>query len=254
MYYVLHALHLLSCICYYTHQQFDRAVRSACDMASHCVIETKIVVSNAFKSNCVPETQEVENATFMRISKWDRGLVTFCTGKALQFSGGPRQDVNVGFLEKLQRLRTAAVNAAVAAVLEIDAEDGSKKRKRTRRTRLSDKDLVSPIINVTGPATHDDAGVVHDALAMRILFGIKNHDLWVEATPQNLEYIRHGVLSAMNAAQTGRKWRPKEGDKDDGDGDRSPGDKDGDGDRSPEVQSPREHEVRHDDQDAAEQR
>jgi hypothetical protein len=85
--------------------------------------------------------------------------------------------------------------------------------------------------------------MVHDALAMRILFGIKSHDLWVEATPQNLEYIRHGVLSAMNAAQAGRKWRPKDGNKDDGDGG-----------RSPEVQSPRESEVRHDEQDAAEQR
>lgn len=213
------------------------------DMASQCVIERKIVVSNAFKSNWVPETQEVEDVTFMRISKWDRCLVTFCTGKALQFSGGPRQDVNVAFLDKLQRLRTAAVNAAVAAVIDVDEGDGPKKRKRTRKTRLSDRDLVSQIINVTGPAIHDDAGMVHDALAMRILFGIKNHDLWVEATPQNLEYIRHGVLSSINAAQAGRKWRSKDGNKDDGDGG-----------RSPEVQSPCESEVRHDEQDAAEQR
>ena len=102
---------------------------------------------------------------------------------------------------------------------------------------------MSQIINVTGPAIHDDAGMVHDALAMRILFGIKNHDLWVEATPQNLEYIRHGVLSSINAAQAGRKWRSKDGNKDDGDGG-----------RSPEVQSPHESEIRQDEQDAAKQR
>ena len=67
-------------------------------MASNCVVEKKVVVSNDFKSNWVPETQEVEGVFFMKVSKWDRSFVRFCTGQALQFSGGPRQDVNVSFL------------------------------------------------------------------------------------------------------------------------------------------------------------
>ena len=234
----LHVPRRLSFICFQTHQHIDWFVRAACAMASHCVMETKLVVTNDFKSNWVPETQDVDNATFMRLCKWDRCFVMFCTGKALQFSGGPRQDVNVGFFEKLQRIRTTAVNAAVAAVLEADTEDGAKKRKRTRKARLSDRVLVPPIINIMGPALHDATGLVHEALPMRVLFGIKNHDLWIEATPQNLEYMRHGVLSAMSAAQTGRKWRQKpNSDEDDG--------------RSAEIDSPRESDAKDDELDAA---
>ena len=85
-------------------------------MASNCVVEKKVVVSNDFKSNWVPETQEVEGVFFMKASKWDRSFVRFCAGQALQFSGGPRQDVNVSFLEVIQRLRTSAVDAAVITV------------------------------------------------------------------------------------------------------------------------------------------
>ena len=40
---------------------------------------------------------------------------------------------------------------------------------------------------------------------MRVLFGVKNHDLWMEAKEVNLEYVRLGILSALHASQHGRK-------------------------------------------------
>lgn len=194
-------------------------------MASHCVVETKIVVSNDFKSNWVPDTKEVDNMVFMRISKWDRCFVRFCTNKALQFTGGPRQDVNVGFVEQLQRLRTAAADAALAAAFRTSA-DGSQKTKRIRKARRDDAHIVQPVLVMTCPPLLDEDEQMHGTHVMNVLFGIKNSDIWVEAVPSNLEYIRLGVVMSLRASQTGRRWRSKGGD-DDHEGDDGDGSQDG---------------------------
>jgi hypothetical protein len=173
-------------------------------MASNCAVATKLVVSNDFKVNWVPDSQEVEGATFMRISKWDRNFVRFCTGQALLFSGGTRRDVNVSFIEVLQRLRTSVVDSAVAKA--FTDEEGGRKRKRSRKARVCDRDLVPSILSIDCPEIRRGELLV-PAMTMRILFGIKNHDLWIEALPANLEYIRHGVVSALDAEETGRKWK-----------------------------------------------
>lgn len=175
-------------------------------MASNCVVEKKVVVSNDFKSNWVPETQEVEGVFFMKVSKWDRSFVRFCTGQALQFSGGPRQDVNVSFLEVIQRLRTSAVDAAVKRV--FDDEAGARKTKRVRKARLSDRDLVPPVLSMQCPEIRRGDLLV-PSLHIQVLFGVKNSDLWVEASAPVLEYLRHGVLASLDADQSGRKWKPK---------------------------------------------
>jgi hypothetical protein len=175
-------------------------------MASNCVVEKKVVVSNDFKSNWVPETQEVEGMFFMKVSKWDRSFVRFCTGQALLFSGGSRQDINVSFLELLQRLRTTVVDEAVKRVL--DDEAGARKAKRVRKARLSDRDLVPQVLSIQCPDVRRGDLLV-PATHIQVLFGVKNSDLWVEATAPVLEDLRHGVLASMDLDQSGRKWKPK---------------------------------------------
>jgi hypothetical protein len=185
-------------------------------MVSHCVVANKLVVSNDYKQNWVPESEEVDGSMYMRVCKWDRCFVKFCTGKALKFSGIKRQDVNVDFVDKLQRLRTAAVDAALAGL--VDAEpDAIKKRRRMRKARLDDRDVLPPVVTMICPALYEDDRMIHDELSMRVRFGIKNHDLWMEATPENLEYVRLGVLSALQASQLGRKrHKRRNGDIEDG--------------------------------------
>jgi hypothetical protein len=173
-------------------------------MVSHCVVANKLVVSNDFKTNWVPDSEEVDGSMFMRICKWDRCFVKFCTGMALRFSGGTRQDVNVDFVDKLQRLRTAAVDTALAAVLEQEP-DGSKKRKRIRKARIDDRDILPQVFTIICPALEQDEQCIHEELSMRVLFGVKNHDLWMEAKEVNLEYVRLGILFALHASQHGRK-------------------------------------------------
>ena len=178
-------------------------------MVSHCVVANKLVVSNDFKTNWVPESEEVDGSMFMRLSKWDRNFVKFCTGKALVFSGGNRQTVNVDFVDKLQRLRTDAVDAALAAVMEQEP-DGSKKRKRIRKARIDDRDILPQVFTIICPALDQDEQRIHEELPMRVLFGVKNHDLWMEAKEVNLEYVRLGIMSALHASQHGRQHgRPR---------------------------------------------
>jgi len=176
-------------------------------MASNCVVEKKVVVSNDFKSNWVPETQEVEGMFFMKVSKWDRSFVRFCTGQALLFSGGSRQDINDSFLEMLQRLRTSVVDEAVKRVFVDEA--GARKAKRVRKARESDRDFVPPVLSIQCPDIMRGDLLVPSML-IKVLFGEKNSDLWVETSAPVLEYLRHGVLASMDADQSGRKWKPKQ--------------------------------------------
>ena len=177
-------------------------------MVSNCVVANKLVVSNDFKTNWVPESVEVDGSVYMRICKWDRCFVKFCTGRALKLGNGGRQDVNVDFVDKLQRLRTAAVDAHLAGLMEQEP-DGSKKKKRLRKARLDDRDILPQVFTIICPALDQDGEIIHDELSMKVLFGVKNHDLWMEAKEANLEYVRLGILSALQASQHGRRTRHK---------------------------------------------
>ena len=171
-------------------------------MASQCTMESRLVINNMHKTDWVPEAKEVDALVFMRVSKWDRNFVKFCTGKALSFARHSRRDVNVSFIEVLQKLRTTVVDEAItSAYASEDAE--KKKSKRIRKAREADRDLAPAVLTMSCPEVRRGDLCV-PGISIKVLFGIKNNDLWIEALPENLEYIRHGVLSSLASDQKGR--------------------------------------------------
>ena len=176
---------------------------------SNAKIETRIVVTNAFlKRPWVPETSERQGLSFIKIDKWDRELNMFITGQGLDLSKSGRRDINTKFIEELQRLRTQACDAAVAAAHAVDDAMGEQARKKPRKARPVDQDIVAPYLCITCPAIR--RGEVNiEGLEMNVLYGVKNHPLWVECTTANLEYIRHGVLASKESGEVGRTWKPK---------------------------------------------
>ena len=175
-------------------------------MSDTTVIQNKVVISNANQKCWVPEQVVYDGIVFVRISKWDRGFIMFCTGRGLTF-GDHGRNINVEFLDTLQRLRTQAADDAVKEAFSV--EDDGHRKKRLKKARKEDKDVV-PFLYIDGPDVRRSSDVVIRGIRMQVLFGIKNSDIWVRCDTDNLEYIRHGVLSQLDeGGRRGRHRAPK---------------------------------------------
>eukprot|EP00973_Karenia_brevis_P038795 5353772-Karenia_brevis.AAC.1 len=63
-----------------------------------------------------------EDVEYIRISKWDRSFVRFCTGKALDLRPGSKFDINNGFLDALSGDFQSACNTAVTQALSVNED------------------------------------------------------------------------------------------------------------------------------------
>ena len=177
------------------------------DLMSSTEMATAFVVNNQHVKGWVPQTSEVDGRHFVRISKWDRCFVKFCIGAGLSFSGNGEQSINVAFLEGLQCLLTESANAAVRQAFKANVDDETtQKKKRVRKARAPDQDVASKVLVINAPELFHEEEVMPSRQLM-VLRGVKNHDLWVELTVDNLEYIKFGVLAGLDSMQCGRSWK-----------------------------------------------
>lgn len=185
-----------------------------------------VVTHPQMKGPWCPSTRVVMDTHFFCVDKWDRKLNMFCTGRGLSLRRCVKSSINCKFIDSLAKLRSEASDIAVAKAYEDDVSLGvqDKKRKRARKARQSDADIAAPIVDIAVPDVHR-ANVMVAGRHMRALFGVKNHPVWLELTPDNLDYVRHAVLADVENNEMGRSWGSK---KHDGEG----GDKHGFGDGS----------------------
>jgi hypothetical protein len=176
-------------------------------MASSARVSTRLIIENdMLKTPWMPETQDVEGMTFMKVCKWDPHLCRFCTGHGIDLrKASNKRNINVAFLEEMQRLRTSCADLAVRGAYSTDGEDVVlDKKKRPRKAKISDKDIAPAVLNVTCPA-FGRGDLVIEAMDIQMLFGVKNSDIWMQVLPKNLEYIRHGVLASLEDEKFGRR-------------------------------------------------
>ena len=167
-------------------------------------------VTNAYlKQPWCPDTKEVDGMHFFMVDKWDRRLTVFCTGKGLNLKKGQKADINCRFIDDLQKLRSVAADEAVARAYQVEEDgEGTRAKKKFRKAKISDSDIADKVVEIEGPSLQR-AETVIPGMVMKVLFGIKNHPLWLELTSDNLEYIRHGVLASLEVNAVGRKWKDK---------------------------------------------
>ena len=167
-------------------------------------IEQVLAISNAYMKGppWLPEVQEVSGIQFVKVDKWDRGLVRFTTGKGLSFRASKKHDANVRFLEDLQRRRTAACDAAVQEAYATQDAFDPRPKKKLRRAKPSDRDIAPAILQVECPEVQRGEYTL-GPVTMAMLFGIKNAPLWIECTVPNMEYLRHGILASHDRVGCG---------------------------------------------------
>ena len=173
---------------------------------SRTEIVMSFVIANQNVKAWVPETTCVDGKHFVRINKWDRPFVKYCLGAGLVF-GSSKQSVNVAFMEQLQRLRTKAADAAVKEAYSATAQDdnsNSSKKLQKRKAKACDAEVAPKVLHITAPEFRRAEDVIASR-PLAVLYGVKTHDLWVELTVENLEFLRLGVLASLESEQFGRQ-------------------------------------------------
>lgn len=172
-------------------------------------IEKKYIVKDKnIKMWCLEvEEKVIDNQVvpFMQVSKWDRGLVRFCIGKALNFDTGV--NINCKFMEDFQDARTKASHESFWQAMQMDSDDEDspdKKKKKAAVPKSKPKKADSAIVNPIVLAEVTD--VDGRPMQVRCLWGVKNSDVYMEANLSNLEWLRAKVQKSLADDEAGRHW------------------------------------------------
>ena len=130
----------------------------------------------------VPKQKEVNDGTFLALSKWDRQCILALTDRALDLrankDGG---SLNSEVWDELIAARQEVADRAIEEALKTDDadENGPKKNKATRAS--SKHDFMAPPILTVNYKGH----------AFRVLYeGLGGNTLWVEAKEETLRLLK----------------------------------------------------------------
>jgi hypothetical protein len=151
----------------------------------------KLVLSNSHVKDWVPNSKIVGGLEFVELNQWDRRFHRFCTGKYLTFPKGQSHKAHTQFMDYLVDQRTACsrqvFEAARQALQEAAIVGGAPNvKKRVRACRMADSTMAGDIVD----CNLEYLGV---RILMKVLFGIKNQKLWIEATSENLQWVAAGI-------------------------------------------------------------
>ena len=183
----------------------------------HSILPMSIEVKSVFAvdaphltSPWLPKTKTVDGVTYCRLQKWDRGLIRFAKGEALDFRNSNGQSFNIAIMDDLCRLRNIACDIEFKRIGDQgSAEDGAKKPKKyTRKARRTDKQILPSSVAVTLPTVVLPDGAVIEGFDVRVLVeGIRTSEIYLEMTTEPLTYIREVVQKSQSR---GRHWRKQE--------------------------------------------
>ena len=166
----------------------------------------------------VPQVQTIGDTKLMLLSKWDRGLTKFLTGKCLDWNKDKKNlnSTSAGsYLDHLRKLRKAASLKAVQDAHTNESEDEvpgpSSKRARHTAVRVVTADMAhfSPLVTIELPAV---GGI--ESRPVKVAFGASSRELWMEVDQSNLLHVVVGMReweTEKGRSRKGKKSDPPEG-------------------------------------------
>ncbi|CAE7472204.1 unnamed protein product [Symbiodinium sp. KB8] len=163
----------------------------------------------------LPEVTVVGGQEFLRFSKWDRDLTKLCTKKPMNLwtSGKkPLNNINVELFSQLASLRMQACNQALKKVMEQAAEaEGVPLPSKIRQATAQDAFVAGQSVVIQAPAIlNEDGDEIEEERPIRVLWGVRGQDLWMEATEDVIRYFIAGVKHSKPYEQPVSK-RAKQG-------------------------------------------
>ncbi len=167
--------------------------------------KTWVVLVKGSNKTWVPEILEKFGLAFIRLQKFDRNLTQFILGKSMDMRAGKNVSCNTKSFDHLLELRREASIAAVEAALqrEDDSKVGIKKKKRA--VKEQDKDVLDvPWVMMEVPSIVLPDGKTVGPQTCKVLFGLRDADLWIEFCAMNLLYFKMMIRADHQQGLSGR--------------------------------------------------
>ena len=145
----------------------------------------------------IPKVKDVGGLRLMYLSKWDRGLTRFLTGKSLDLRNNAKNLNSTAagaYLDDLVRKKKEASQAAVLKAHESAHESDAGhevKAKGKKRKVTDDMSCFSPLVQISLPAVHDPW--MPERL-VQVEFGGQS-DLWMEVNETSLRQVVQGICA-----------------------------------------------------------
>lgn len=148
----------------------------------------------------------IGNTTVMLLSKWDRALTRFMTGKGLDLRASSTKSLNntaaSGYFDDLCHQRKEACEKAVIRAHSTDDDNSTGKSKRRKVTLSDSMSHLSPLVDISLPS------VAEPPMPKRIVqvaFGT-GPEIWLEANETNLLQVIRGCFECtMSKGRTRKK-------------------------------------------------
>ena len=150
------------------------------------------------KKPWLPETKEVEECRFVKLSKWDPAFTIFCSGKAMQL----RKDKDLhhcnveGFNTLLDLRRTACNQLYAAQVRQAAASAGDPLPAKLRKAREQDQYIAGRIVTMHCPRLAYSEECLPE-IDMKVLWSVSSPEIWVELLPENLAYVSLAIRKSL---------------------------------------------------------
>ena len=137
----------------------------------------------------VAKDGNVQEAVFIKLSKWDSKLVQLVTGKCLRFgkdTSTKTSTINVKFFDDIVDMVHTEIRLGTMRAM-VDEEEAGERRKKRRVSKRRVTHLTPKTVNVAMPAVGN--------LPERVVtFKTElKHDLWMELTDANMLHFITGI-------------------------------------------------------------
>eukprot|EP00434_Breviolum_minutum_P030600 symbB.v1.2.027060.t2/scaffold2750.1/size124631/5 len=170
--------------------------------------KTWVVRVKGSNKTWVPEILDKFGLLFIRLQKFDRQLTQFVLEKSMDMRAGKNISCNTKSFDDLLELRRKASIEAVEAALRCqdpDAEKDQAKKSKRRVVREEDKDFLdSPWVFLELPQIQVSDGTTMGPHTCKVLFGLREPDIWMEFGAINLLYFKTMILKDHQEGQFGR--------------------------------------------------
>ena len=153
----------------------------------------------------VPDVKDVNGIRFIGLSKWNREFIRFVSGRGLDLRNTQMNTVNSEFFDTMLAARKAASVEVIQNVLNESSEaDDADPSPSARKPKSKQKHAWAVVCasESLGPPVVDIHVQGHQ---MKVLLELRSNMVWVELTPENLQFIQAGIIQSP----AGRSYKRK---------------------------------------------
>ena len=171
------------------------------------IVRVTVIRGGGMKADWMPKVQLVDNMEFVKLSKWDRDLTRYVSGRGLYLhkrADKLQHSINVKWFDEILALRKTECDKRLKEVIcSAAVEAGETPPEKVRAAVADDEWLCGRHLALDLPPVPG-----HPGLSARVLWGVKGADLYMQLTTDNLKYVKAAILASEPSERRQSKKAP----------------------------------------------